>query len=114
MMNTAERHFTVKLDGLSKALTLVVLLVLIIPFVSIATMMMKSHDMLLLIGPVLVFIGIVMTVFFRPTGYVLDNENLRLQRPAGDVRIPLREIVSVEPITIKDLGFGVRTFASGG
>lgn len=113
-MNTAERHFTVKLDGLSRALTLVVLLVLIIPFVSIATMMMKSRDMLLLIGPVLVFIGIAMTVMFRPTGYVLDNENLRLQRPAGDIQIPLREIVSVEPITIKDLGFGVRTFASGG
>lgn len=113
-MNTSERHFSVKLDGLSKALTLIVLLVLIIPFVSIASMMAKSGDILLLIGPALVLIGIVMTVSFRPTGYVLDRETLRLQRPAGDIRIPLREIVSIEPITIKDLGFGVRTFASGG
>lgn len=106
--------YPAKLDNLAKMITVVVCAVIIIPFITIGETYFKTHSELLLIGPALVLAGIIATFLFRPTGYDISTDAIVIHRPVGDKKLPLTYITTVAPIQIADLGFGVRTFASGG
>lgn len=108
------KHFSATLDGLSKTLSFIVFAVLIIPFVSIFSLYGKSHNPALFIAPAVVLLALFITLFFRVKSYELDTESLNIIRPASTVKYPLHRIRSIRAVTTKDLGFGIRTFGSGG
>lgn len=109
-----SHRFVAKMDNLSRMVTVAVLVVLIIPFITIGQQVAQSHSLLLLIVPIIIVIALGVTALLHPTAYSLDTEGLQVHRPLGSVTIPLSNIRSLEPVTMADLGFGLRTFGSGG
>ena len=108
------RRFTATIDSLSKTLTFVVFVVLVIPFITITSQYIRTHDTLLLLGPSVVIVVLFITLLYRPKEYLLDLEGLHIIRPVKQVNIPLHKIRSIMPVTTKELGFGLRAFGSGG
>jgi hypothetical protein len=107
-------RFPARLDSLSRTLSFVVVVALIIPFGSILTQYLKYHDPLLLIGPVIVVVALIVAALLRTTAYEINNAGILVIRPFRSVEIPFREIRSINSITSKELGFGLRAFGSGG
>lgn len=108
------RRFTATMDGLAKSISFVVFIVILIPILTIVSVYSKHHDWRILIAPLIVFLVLGFTTFFRIRGYGLDAEGLHIFRPIGEVKYALHDIRSITSITSKELGFGVRTFGSGG
>ena len=102
------------MDGLARTLTFVVCLVLVIPFFVIVSQYARFHDPKLFIGPAIVLVAIAVAALFRPKGFGLDAAGLHIFRPVRSLVFPLQDIRSVMPLTAKELGFGFRTFGSGG
>lgn len=108
------QKFPARLDGLSRTLSLVVVMVLIIPFSSIFFEYQKSHEPLLLIAPVVIVLALGVAALFRPTAYELNATDLKIILPAKTNLIPIKDIRSIESVSSKELGFGIRAFGSGG
>jgi hypothetical protein len=108
------RRFSATMDGLAKSLSFVVLIVILIPMLTIVSVYSKHHDWRMLIAPAVVFLALGITAFYRTKGYGLDAEGLHIYRPIGEVKYALHNIRSVASVTARDLGFGIRTFGSGG
>ncbi|MBS1616665.1 MAG: PH domain-containing protein [Bacteroidetes bacterium] len=108
------KHFSATLDGLAKTLSFIVFAILIIPFVSILSLYGKSHNPALFIGPAVVLLAMFITMLYRVKGYELDTESLNILRAASVVKYPLHRIRAIRTVTTKELGFGIRTFGSGG
>lgn len=108
------RRFTATIDSLSRTLTFVVIVVLIIPFITIGSQYMKLGDPLLLIGPVITIVALTAVFLYRIKGYGLDAAGLHIDRLVKPVTIPFQSIEGIMPITAKELGLGIRAFGSGG
>lgn len=108
------KRFDATLDSLSRTLTFVLCLVMVIPFFVIGQMALSSGDLRMLIAPAVILVILLIVLLFRVKGYLLDPEALTIQRPVKHVTIPLNTIRSVESVSLKDLGAGVRTFGNGG
>jgi hypothetical protein len=108
------KRFDATLDSLSRTLTFVLCVVMVIPFIAIARQAATSGDMRLLIAPVVVVIILGIVLLYRVKGYGLDAGSLTIFRPLKPPVIPLSSIRSIESVTQKDLGAGVRTFGNGG
>ena len=108
------KRFEATLDSLSRTLTFVICLVMVIPFIAISQKAVASGDMRLFIGPAVLILIMGVVVLFRVKGYELNHESLTILRPAKPRIIPLTTIRSVESVSSKDLGAGVRTFGNGG
>ena len=108
------RRFSASMDDLAKTITFVVCIVLVVPFFVIFNQYRQSHQALMWLGPVVVVLALVTAALFRPKEYTLDSEGLNIVRPIKPIMIPLHSINSVMPVTSKELGFGIRTFGSGG
>ena len=108
------RRFTATLDGLAKTLTFVVAMTLVIPFFTIATQYSRTSDAKLLIAPVIIIAAMITSLLYRPREYTLDAAGIHVIRTASSVTIPLQRIRSLMPVTVKELGFGLRTFGVGG
>ncbi len=106
--------FTASLDGLAKAITFCVCIVILIPFLTILVKYQQSHQPLVLLPPAAVALTLGILALYRPKGYSLSAAGLAVLRPACEVRYPLHRIRSVTPVTAKELGFGLRTFGVGG
>ena len=102
------------MDSLARILTFVVLVVLVIPFITIISQYTRIHDSRLLLGPVVILLGIMVTMLYRPKEYQLDAEGLHIIRTVKPVHIPLYNIRSIMPVTTKELGYGLRALGSGG
>lgn len=108
------QRFSATLDGLARTLTFVVFAILVIPILSIISLYHKEHSAVLFIAPAAVIIALLVAMLYRVKGYALDAESLVIERPVADARYPLHRIRSIRAVTTKDLGFGIRTFGSGG
>jgi hypothetical protein len=108
------QHFSATLDGLAKTLSFVVFAVLLIPVLSIISLYNRSHDPALFIAPAAVLIVLFVALIYRVKGYELDAESLNILRPVSTLKIPLHRIRSIRAVGSKELGFGIRTFGSGG
>jgi hypothetical protein len=108
------QRFSATMDGQAKTITFVVLVIVLIPIISIISLYGKEHDPWLLLGPVVVVIALIVAALYRPKAYKLGLEGLDILRPIGELNFPLHRFRSVSSITSKELGFGIRTFGSGG
>ncbi len=108
------KRFDTTLDSLSKTLSFVLCVVMVIPFIAIARQATGTGDMRLFIAPAIVVLLLAVVLLFRVKGYELSSETLTILRPLKPPVIPLNTIRSVESVTLKDLGAGVRTFGNGG
>lgn len=108
------KRFTATLDTTAKMITIVVCVILIIPFVKIGDSFIYSHDYRLLIAPVLIITALVYAALWRPTAYTVDADTFQIHRAMGVKSIPRSDIESVGLMNKEDLGFGIRTFGSGG
>ncbi len=108
------QRFSASLDGLSKTLSFVVFAVIIIPIVSILSLYSKSHNLAVLIAPALILVVLLIAMMYRVKAYELDATSLNILRPASTAKFPLHRIRSIRSVTTKELGFGIRTFGSGG
>ncbi len=108
------RRFSAPLDSMARQITFVVVLIVLIPFFVIFSQYLTLHDQKLLIGPVVVMALLVITALFYVKEYVLDGDGLHIIRPLVNADYPLHRFRSIVPVTSKELGFGIRTFASGG
>jgi hypothetical protein len=108
------RRFSATMDSLAKSLSFVVFIIILIPLLTIVSVYSKHHDWRILIAPLIVFLALGVATFYRIKGYGLDSEGLHIFRPVGEVKYSLSDIRSVTSVTTKELGFGIRTFGSGG
>lgn len=108
------RRFSATIDSLSRTLTFVVLVVIVIPFITIGKQYLTLHDPLLLIGPVVVVLILAAAALLRVREYGLDTAGLHIVRQVRPVTIPLGNIKGISSITSKELGPGVRALGSGG
>lgn len=108
------RRFPATMDSLAKSVSLVVVVIVVIPILTIVSVYSKHHDWRMLIAPVIVFLALGITALYRVKAFGLDSEGLHIIRPVGAVKFPLHNIRSITSITSKELGFGIRTFGSGG
>lgn len=108
------QHFQARLDNLTKTISFVLPVALIIPFSSIFFQYQKLHDPLLLIGPLATILILSIAALFRPTGYELDDSLLIVKRATGSVKIATDDIRSIELQTKKELGAGIRVLGSAG
>lgn len=108
------RRFSATLDSQARQISFVVVLIVVIPIFVIVSQYLKLHDRWLLLGPALVTAGLGVTALFYVKEYHLDGEALHIIRPVGAKSYPLHRFRSIVPVTTKELGFGIRTFGSGG
>jgi hypothetical protein len=108
------RRFSATLDSQARMITFVVLIVVMIPILTMVSIYTKHHDPWILLAPVVVILALGITVLYRIKGFGLDNDGLHIFRPIGESIYPLHQFRSITSITAKELGFGIRTFASGG
>jgi hypothetical protein len=107
-------RFSAVMDNLAKTLTFVVFVVILIPFISIFNLYRKEQNPWILVAPAVIVIVLVIAALYRTKEYSLDGEGLHIHRPIGDAVFPLHRFRSVASVTSKELGFGIRTFGSGG
>lgn len=106
--------FTTSLDGLSKGITIGV--VILFSFI-IGGQLIPSygHDPIkstLLIG---LLVAICLFCFlFRPLTYVLTADKLVIHRLFSDITISRRDIVTAREVNKGDMGLTIRTFGVGG
>lgn len=108
------KRFDATLDSLSRTITFVLCMVMVIPFIAIVRLAFTTGDMRMLIAPGVILIVLGLLVLYRVKGYQLDHESLTVLRAVRPPVIPLNTIRSVEAVTAKELGAGVRTFGNGG
>lgn len=108
------RRFTATMDHLAKIITYVVMIIILFPITKVIVLYTKEHDLKLLLVPLFVFVVLGVAALFRTKEYGLDAEGLHIYRPSGEVKFPLHRFRSIASVTSKELGFGVRTFGSGG
>ncbi|MBS1643609.1 MAG: hypothetical protein JST36_01090 [Bacteroidetes bacterium] len=108
------QKFTATMDGVAKTITYVLLFVLVIPFYTMVRLYTQSHDLLMLVVPIVVSLALILAYLYRPQAYGLDASSLHVFRSIKPLVIPLKSILEVKPITTKELGFGIRTFGVGG
>ena len=107
-------RFPATLDTTAKMVTVAVCFILVIPFVKIGEDFVRTGDFLLLIAPVLIILALVWAALYRPTYYMVDGQELRIHRISGAKSIALSEIQEVKAFNKEEMGFGLRTFGSGG
>ena len=108
------RRFTATMDNLAKIITYVVLIIILFPITKVILIYTKDHDAKLLLTPLFVIFTLVVAALLHVKEYGLDAEGLHIFRPAGELKYPLHRFRSVASVTSKELGFGIRTFGSGG
>lgn len=108
------KRFDATLDSLSRTITFVLCIVMVIPFIAIARQAFTTGDLRMLIAPAIITIVLFLLVLYRVKGYQLDHESLTVLRAFKPPVIPLNTIRSIEAVTAKELGAGVRTFGNGG
>lgn len=107
-------RFSAKLDKNAKGITFLSSIVMILPFITIGRYFNATHYWLVLLAPVLIVLAFTACLLWRPTGYTLGAEGLEVHRLIGDLKYPLVAIEDIDNVDLKDLGFGLRTFGSGG
>jgi hypothetical protein len=107
-------RFTATMDRQAKMISYLVLIVVLIPITTIVSLYFREHDLKLLIAPVVVILALGIAALYRVKGYELSSEGLHIVRPIGETKYPLHRIRSLTSVTSKDMGFGIRTFGSGG
>ena len=103
-------RFSATLDSQSRMISFVVLVIIMIPILTIVSVYTKHHDPWILLAPVVVILALGVTALFRTKGYWLDREALHIMRQTGEVVFPLHRIRSITSVTVKEMGFGIRTF----
>lgn len=109
-MNT----FPAKLDNLAKMLTVAVVVVLIFPFITIGQYFSVNHDLKMAMIIVLIVAVMLFTALFMPRSFTINPSVLKITQVGFSRTVPIANIEGIEPVTRQDLGFGLRTFGSGG
>jgi len=107
-------RFSATLDKNAKGITFISCLVMILPFITIGRYFGATHYWLVLLAPLTILLAFIACLLWRPTGYTLEPDELLVHRPIGNIKLPLTDIEDIDSINIKDQGFGLRTFGSGG
>lgn len=107
------KTFNAKLDDLSKSITYVVAIAMVVPLFMLVPYVRGGHPEVL-IPFALVIITLVVLLLFRVKSYVLTPNALEIVRKAGVKSFPQASLKSATPVTTKELGFGIRLFGSGG
>lgn len=107
-------RFSATLDKNAKGITLLSSIVMILPFITIGRYFNATHYWLVLLAPILILLAFTACILWRPTGYSLEPDELQVHRLIGDLKYPLTAIEQIDSVDIKDQGFGLRTFGSGG
>lgn len=68
----------------------------------------------MLIGPVVVILALIAAALYRPVAYELNATGIKIVRSLHPVDILFQDIRSINSVTSKELGFGLRIFGSGG
>lgn len=108
------KRFEARLDDLTKILTYSIILSLAIGFFFIIREGVKINQPELFIAPAITTLLLVFVSLYRTTAYSLGEGNLIIHRPAGNKTYDFLQISSLELVTRKELGMGLRTFGSGG
>ena len=109
-----EQHFTARLDNLSRIISVVLVAGVIATTAVIAGVAMQEGLPEMIIAPVVVILLLGITALYAVTGYSITADGLVIHRRAGKKVILLSDIATATPVTSKELGFGIRTFGSGG
>ncbi|MBA3829775.1 MAG: hypothetical protein H0X33_12615 [Taibaiella sp.] len=110
------RCYKAKLDATAVAITI---MVAVLVGISIATTCIApprraNSSVIKLLAMGLGFSALVVTYFFKPTAYFIEDKKVHIKRPIGDIVIPLTDIIELKRIYKGDLGLGIRYFGSGG
>ncbi len=106
--------FPAKLDSLSKMLSILLVVVLIIPFITIGQHYGANHDYKIIVVPVLIVVVFLFLALFRPKFYLVNASVLKIIQVGFSRTIPMENIESIEPVDKTALGTGLRTFGNGG
>ncbi|PZF72445.1 PH domain-containing protein [Taibaiella soli] len=107
-------QYLARLDGLAKGVTIAVMALFVgTVFYAVQAFFDTKNQDLFLVTAFLVIVSAV-TYFSKPTSFSIDEYELVVHRPHGVFRTPVENIVSIERIDRKSLGWGIRLFGSGG
>jgi len=104
-------RFSVSYDRLALGLTAFAW-ALILGIAALLLFLAPSLPLLLLLAGLIVAI-LVLPALYAPIGYELRGGELRILRPIGAVKIPVKDVVKVKRLSLKSR-FGLRLWASGG
>ena len=107
-------RFVTKLDDLTRIITFTVFIMVGITFIFLIQKSFALHQPELIIAPALTLILLGVTALFRTTAYQLEGGTLSVLRPAGKKEFAVADVEELKLVTKEDLGFGLRTFGSGG
>lgn len=103
--------YKASLDSLTKILSVSVVFFLVGMFVYL--WQFRENNGVLI--PLLILIPIFIVVYlYSPQYYLLDDSNLKIVRIASNVTVKLSDITKITGVEKRELGFGIRTFGSGG
>ena len=111
--------YTASLDQLCKIMT-ACCLILFAGIIGVELFVMvgtgfSAITVVAFVVPVFVMIGLTIFCYlYRPAGYMVEEGNLVINRPAGDVKIALSDIVSAKQTTRDEMRFTIRTLGVGG
>jgi hypothetical protein len=107
-------RYEAKLDWLAKAITIGVMALLGAVACSSVVTYFAAHTFADFV-PVAISVIIPAVIYlFKPNYYTIDEHALSVYRPKGTFTMPLENIKSIERLSSKQLGWGMRLFASGG
>lgn len=111
------KTYKASMDSVCKIITLVVMVILAIAFISSLTYSLSSEDSerwatLLLFAALFVIFGV--TYLLAPRAYQLSTDTLTIDRLWAPVHIPLQQIAEVSTPPLNQFNYAVRLFGSGG
>ena len=106
--------YKTSLDNLAKAITIAVTLLFAFIIAGQNVFITDEGRAVPIYTTVLVLLIYVFTFVFRPVNYQVVEDRLIIHRPISDVIIYTNQMVSVEIITKRNIGWVVRVFGVGG
>jgi hypothetical protein len=114
------KTFAAPLDRFTRMITLIVGLVLAGGIISLGLVLLDSHTWdigigwMMMASWVLLVVIVAVSFVYRPAGYTVTADALRIERPAGALVLARKDISGAMQIGIRDLGISARVFGSGG
>jgi len=104
------------MDNFTKAITIsfCILAGAVIAFMFFRLLTDKVYFWVELATGVTLLLAIAISYLFKPSNYVVTSYSFIINRPLGEIEIPLNNIESAEKVEDKDMRFSLRLFGVGG
>ena len=108
-----QQHFPATFSPTVKLITRIVVIVLTAILIT-ATIVTDEPTSISYVAVYFFFLIMVITWGLHPQSYTVTPTTVIINRPFGNIKIPISKIQNATPITSEDIGIPWRIFASGG